>query len=105
MTTNQTQPNPAPSPDAQPVQAVDPSTMQPLSPYATRLLAERDGYRQALETEKTLRAADVRELRAALEAVDRLASCQSDNFTDLSLAIGECRSVARAALQLARGTK
>ena len=50
---------------------MNPTETKPSPPDAhhAALIAERDGYRQALETEKALRAADVRELRAALERI------------------------------------
>lgn len=38
------------------------------------------------------------EARAALETIDRLAGCQSSSYQDLSLALGECRSIAQAVL-------
>ena len=38
------------------------------------------------------------EAKAALQNIDRLAGCQSTNYEDLSLAIGECRTIARAIL-------
>ena len=36
--------------------------------------------------------------KEALQNIDRLAGCQSTNYEDLSLAIGECRTIARAIL-------
>lgn len=63
MTATQTKPYPAQSPDARPVQAERTLRVRTSGEVA----AERDGYRQALETEKMLRASDVRELRAALD--------------------------------------
>jgi len=42
------------------------SDVRELRDALSAALAERDGYRQALESEKILRASDVRELRAAL---------------------------------------
>ena len=44
------------------------------------------------------------EAKAALEHIDRLAGCQSNNYTDLSLAMGECRTIARAVLAHMEGT-
>ena len=152
MTTAQTQPTPAQSPDAQPVQAAQ-HTPGPWAtdcdvetydgadlPYvvyinsgsekggeictmlhepnegrgrdweegkanarliasAPALLAERDGYRQALETEKMLRASDVRELRAALETILEGAAPQGRETWTLADVIQEHYRIARAALE------
>ena len=110
MTSTQTQSNPAPKPDAQPVTAatrVAEKTTHALwlvvadgreivfqrkdhaeqFASAPALLAERDGYRQALDE---------------MLACHELRAHKGEAFTPLQI---KAADVARAALQLARGAK
>ena len=93
--TTQTQSNPAQSPDARPVQAERTLRVRTSGEVA----AERDGYRQALETEKMLRAADVRELRAALETILEGAAPKDRETWTLADVIQDHYRIARAALE------
>ena len=43
------------------------------------------------------------EAKAVLKGIDELAGCQSNNYLDISLAIGECRTIARAMLAKMNG--
>ena len=122
MTTTKTT-TPAQAPDAQPVTADFRSDWTPCSrewfddlaayrsqtgetPVTDAIIAsERDGYRQALETEKALRAADVRVLRAALE---RVVYCLSFHVEVDNRGVGsdaEYLRQGRAALQMARDSR
>ena len=65
--------------------------------YMRRSIEDTVNLLNATEEAKVL-LKTLEEARAVLTHIDQLAGCQSSNYTDVSLALGECRTIARTFL-------